>query len=88
MIIESDGSLGQTPYHLEITSASSMPGAVFDRTFDVSLPTDIVKQPTQSVEQLSSRMDSGVLVADFTSKLGVYQLKSWYFALDTILLSV
>ena len=73
MIIESDGCLGQTPYHLEIISPSSMPDAVFDRTFDVSSSVDIVKQPTQSVEQLSLRMDSSgwVLVVDFTSKLGV-----------------
>ena len=50
-----------------------MPDAVFDRTFDVSLSVDIVKQLTQSVEQLSLRIDSGewVLVTDFTSKLGV-----------------
>ena len=72
MVIESDDSLGPTPFHLEIVGASSMPDAAFDRNFDVSLSIDIVKQLTQSVEQLSLRMDSGgwVLVADFTSKLG------------------
>ena len=42
-------------------------------TNDVSQPIDIVKQFTQSVDQLSLRMDSGgwVLVTEFASKLGI-----------------
>ena len=50
-----------------------MPDVVYDRHYDVSLSIDIVKQLTQSVEQLSLRMDSGgwVLVTSFASKLGI-----------------
>ena len=41
--------------------------------YDVSPSLDLVKQPTQSVEQLSLRMGTGgwVLAVDFASRLGV-----------------
>ena len=65
-------SLGPTRLHLEIVSASAMPGVNSDRNYGVSPSLDIVKQLPQSVEQLSLRLDTGgwVLVADFASKLG------------------
>ena len=73
MIIGSGDSLESTPLRLEIVSASSRPDVVFDRHYDVSLSIGIVKKFTQSVEQLSLRMDSGgwVLVTEFASKLGI-----------------
>ena len=66
-------TLGPTRLHLEIVSASAMPGVNFDRNYGVAPSLDIVKQLTQSVEQLSLRMDTGgwVLVADFASKLRI-----------------
>ena len=49
-----------------------MPDVIFDRHYDVSLSTNVVKQLTQSVDQLSPRMDSSgwVVVIEFASKLG------------------
>ena len=69
VVVESYDSFGPTRLHLEIVSASAMPGV----EFNVSPPLDVVKQLTQSVVQLSLRMDTGgwVLVADFASKLGI-----------------
>lgn len=59
VVIESYSLLGPTRLHLEIASASAMPGVNFDRNYDVTSSLDIVKQLTQSVGQLSLRMDTG-----------------------------
>ena len=73
MVVESYDSLGPTRLHLEIVSASAMPSVDFDVNYDVSPSIDLVKQLTQSVEQLSLRMDTGgwVLAVDLASKLGI-----------------
>ena len=73
VVIESYDPLGPTRLHLEIVSASAMPGVDFDVNYDVSPSIDLVKQLTQSVEQLSLRMDTGgwVLAVDLASRLGI-----------------
>ena len=73
VVIESYDSLGPIRLYLEIVSASAMPGVAFDMNFDVTPSIDLVEQLTQSVEQLSLRMDTDgwILAVDLASKLGI-----------------
>ena len=59
-VIESYDSLGPTRLHLEIVSASAMPGVDFDRHYDVSPSLDLVKN---SLSLLNSFHSEWTLVA-------------------------
>ena len=70
-VIEYARELGSTAYHLEIVDAHPMPGIEVDLHFDVMKWMNLVRQLTQSVDQLKLKMDAGgwVRVDDLSDAL-------------------
>ena len=70
-VIEYARELGSTSYHLEIVDANVTPGIEVDIHFDVMKSMNLVRQLTQSVDQLKLKMDAGgwVRVDDLSDAL-------------------